>query len=239
MDWRHRVTRPDDVWGRGRISRAALVVPLLVLATACNGDDDATPSTSAVVTSPPTADIVENTSPPTAPATTPVASIATTSPPDSTIPPLTPDEQAVVDATVAAWNAWNEVLLEPTNDARVEAIARTHTGEALQRAIDVITRRRVENRKSVTNADLPAYIQPDERSVVVDLENGVAEIEYCHLDSNVAVEIGRNDDGTDRVLDDSIAIRFERETFERVDGQWLKSDGVSVDAVEGETECPG
>ena len=53
----------------------------------------------------------------------------------------------------------------------------------------------------------------------------------CNLGSNLTVEVGANNDGSDRVLDDSVTAYHELNTFELVDGAWLYSDGTDVAQV--------
>lgn len=230
--------------------RPAALVVILAAVAACSGGGDAAPiatvppTSEAPPTSPPSSVTTEPPVPETTPAPTTTESPPTTEPPAETITPttfereLTPDEQAVIDAAIAAWSAWNGALLAPNNDDAIRELRATHTGDALDRVANEIAELRIRNVKSVTNYDLPAYIDPIERSVSVDLNARSATVEYCHLDSNTAVEVGGKADGSDLILDDLVSIRFEREEFHLVDGQWMKAGGESLSREPGVTECP-
>lgn len=232
---------------------ALLVVAGLTL-TACSGDDAATPATSAAPTTavptPPTSAPTVSTESTGTTVTTAVPtttdSTSATPPPTTQTPPKTTvptnqaqAEQDVIDATTESWQAFNDALLDPTSDVVIAALERTRTGEALQRVLDIVDQYRSENRKSITNSSAPAKIEIFPESVVVNLDEGSAQVEYCRLGSNIAVEIGGNPDGTDRVIDDSINSYLERDTFVLMAGRWLKSDGVTDQTFQGRMQCDG
>jgi hypothetical protein len=244
--------------GRFAVGVAVAVAVTLVL-VACSGDDDAAPSTT--LAAPPTSveapsSTVAATTPETtepAPVSTPTTPATPTSPPPttpSTLPPepttttgsSSPPNQAqikqdVIDATITAWTAFNELLLDPTDDERLSAIAGTRTADALDRVIDIVLQLQLEGRKSVTNPDLPATIRIDRSSAMVDVDRGTATVEYCRLGSNITVEIGGNEDGTDRILDDTINSYLESDTFVLENGVWLKSGGQTIEIFEGARTC--
>jgi len=232
--------------------RLALAASLTLVFSACSGDADASPGTTVAAEAPatsttdavappeataPTTEPAPDTSPPTLPTEPTITA------PPTTAPPAPPDEdqvkQDVIDSATASWVAFNELLLDPNADEPWTEIALTRTGDALDRAIEVAMKLRLEGRKSVTNVDLPATIRPDPNSVLVDPVAGTAQVEYCRLGSNVAVEIGGNEDGTDRIIDDSISSYLERDQFVLRDGAWLKSGGQTVQKFEGATTCLG
>lgn len=181
----------------------------------------------------PTASV--SSTPPTA-----AAPVPSSSPPTSTDRPAPSEDQAerdVIEAAIASWTAFNNVLLDPGNDDLLRALALTRTGEALDRAIEIVISLRGEGRKSVTNPDLPAVVTVFPESVSVDLKAGTAQVEYCRLGSNIAVEVDANADGTDRILDDSINSYHERDEFVLTDGDWRKSNGQTVEIFEGVPNC--
>ena len=129
------------------------------------------------------------------------------------------------------------MLLDPTNDDKLVPIADTRRGEALDRAIELVTSYRVRNLAERTNPEFPATVEFGEDPVVLDLVAGTAVVEYCRLGSNVWVEVAANADGSDRIVDDTINAYLEQDTFALVDGVWLKVSGVSLAKFEGEMTC--
>lgn len=204
----------------------------------CAGDDDASRATTLVPlpiestsTTKATAPEATPTSPETSPPTLPAE--PTTTPPNN-------DQlrQDVIDAVVASWTAFNELLLDPDSAEKVEAVATALTDRALDRAIEIAVSYRVSNQAERTHAEHPAGVVIDDESLVVDSAGVTATIEYCRLGSNVWVEVAANPDGTDRVIDDTINSYLESDTFSLVDGRWVKQSGVTIARYEGELQCP-
>jgi hypothetical protein len=231
-----------------------LAVLLVIAFTGCSGDDDTggattllPPSSAAVVetTVETTVVPVPVTAGSASPTTSPPPTVSTAAP-DSSLPattePSTPSqdeaEQDVIEAAIASWTAFNELLLDPGNDDLLAAVALTRTGAALDRAIDVIVGYRARNEAERTLTDFPAKIDVIRDSVLIDLDAGSAALEYCRLGSNIWVEIGANQDGSDRVLNDEVNSYLETAMFELVDGGWMKTDGMTKAKYEGELACP-
>ncbi len=249
-----RVVVVASVTGKGRAMSGRKVAPavfagvLVAVCAGCSGGDEAAPSSTAASTS--TTAVVWTAPTPTIAATVPSTTPRTTSPPTTTpgtdaatstatVPTRQQAKRDVIAAAMASWTAFNELLLDPTNDETLKAVTTTFTGDALDRAIEIAAKLRQEGRKSVTNRELPAAITPYPKTVLLDLQEGSAHIDYCRLGSNVAVEAGGNDDGTDRVINDEINSYRERDAFVLVDGAWLKTDGETIEIFEGETSCAG
>ncbi|HEY5663690.1 MAG TPA: hypothetical protein VIS05_06615 [Ilumatobacter sp.] len=141
------------------------------------------------------------------------------------------------DAAIASWLAFNELLLDPTNDERLKAVASTRAGRALDHAIEVVSQYRVEGQVEKTNERFPAQIDVETSSITWDRASGRGTVEYCRLGSNVWVEIGSGQGGTDLILDDSINSYLVRDEFIFVAGSWLKVDGTTLAKFEGELSC--
>ncbi len=236
-----------------RLTAAALAVALL--ATACSGgDDDAATVTTTTPITDDTVDTVATTAPTTAPttavpttvpATTSTAGTTepddpatTTEPTATTEPDDDADRQAVLDAVVESWRVFNEAKLDPTNDDKVAALSEVTGGELLVNSIEVIARYRAENKRSVTNPDVPAAIVLYPDTLQVDQEAGTAQVDYCRIGSNILVEIGGNADGSDLVLDDTVNTYVERSLLVLEEGRWLDTGGIDLEYFEGATSCP-
>ena len=170
------------------IGRRLLVAGVLALmVTACSGDDDTSPATTIA---PPTTEPATTTEatpppPPTAPETTQSAP-ATTPPtlpaePTTTATSAPPDEtqtkQDVIDATIASWTAFNELLLDPENDDKVAAVGTVLTDKALERAIEIAVSYRVNKQAERAHPVHPAGVQIDEDFIVIDSVTATATVE--------------------------------------------------------------
>lgn len=248
------------------IRRVAVCAAIAVLATACSGDDDATPgpapsttATDAGSAADDTTEITEatqgtddsggdtdsaSTQPPTSTSSTTdnldltTSSVPATSPTTTTDPAAGDVDPSVIDAVVASWRAFNEAKLDPTNDAKLAALGDTTGGDLLQNSIDVVARYRAENKRSVTNPDVPAAIVVYADTLVVDDVAGTAQVDYCRIGSNILVEVGGNADGTDLVLDDTVNTYIERSSLVFEGDHWIETGGVELEFLEGATACP-
>lgn len=220
---------------------------LVLVSTACSGDGDA--SSDATITFTPPIDRAPI-SEPAVPATTrPVgtdpATVGTTEPaaaPSPVASPIAPDDetqaqQAVIDAAIASWTAFNELLLDPSNDAKVAALAATRTGDALTRAVEIAASYRAMNQRERTHREFPATVEVISGSVVIGDEGSAAIVEYCRLGSNIWVELGVGPDGRDRVIDDTINSYLERDTLTLVGDHWVKTGGVTQAKFLGAVSC--
>ncbi len=218
--------------------RALVVVPLLLTFAGCTSADDASPSTSAAVTSPPTrattaSTVTESTD--TAPNTTPTTTETTTSSvstaaPDSnepstdtTIRPPTAEEQAVIDAVEASWQAWNNVLLDPTDDWRrggsCALTDRARHSTASWRSVADLTGR--ERSLTSQTRSFLARIRSTQTSIAVDADDRVARSSIVRLDSNISVEIGGNRmEVTSCATTASARFWSERRSFSSTDDGW-------------------
>ena len=236
-----------------RLTAAALAIALL--ATACSGDDDAVTVTTTTPVTDDTLDTVVTTAPTTVPTTAvPTTVPATTSAPATTTEPddpatttdpsatTEPDDdatrQAVLDAVVESWRVFNEAKLDPTNDDKVAALSEVTSGELLVNSIEVIGRYRAENKRSVTNPDVPASILLYPGTLQVDQKAGTAQVDYCRIGSNILIEIGGNADGSDLVIDDSVNTYIERSLLVLEEGRWLDTGGIELEYLEGAASCP-
>ncbi len=235
-----------EAMSRPTVVPVAIVAVFAVMGVGCSGGDDAAPSSSAAsvsttiaVSSAPTSTIASTVAPTTLPTTSPPTTTsgtdATTS--STTIPTKQQAKRDVIAAARAAWQSLNDLRLDPTNDALLEALALTRTGASLESAIDIIATYRADDLRAVTNDEFPAYFQPIRDSVIIDGPAGTASLEYCRLGSNLLVEVGGNPDGTDLVLDESISAYRERSDLVLTETGWLESGGVVLQQFEGATRC--
>jgi hypothetical protein len=236
------------------MTRFAAALAVAVLASACSGGDDAVTTTATVQGSAETDDTLATT---TTPVTTPPSTVSTTDPETTTTaPPVTeppdpvtttaastqPDDdihRSIIDAVIESWRVFNEAKLDPTDDDKVAALSEVRSGELLTASIDLISRYRFENRRSVTNDEFPATLVPDAETIQLTDDGSRATLESCRVNSNLSVEIGGNPDGTDRVVDDSVSVFIETAELELVDGRWIEVGGAIIERFEGATSCEG
>ena len=205
-----------------------------LVVSACTGDDNAAPTTTlAPITIP---DPTTSTTATTVTTTEPV--IATTSTTDAG-PTTTITEaaakQAVITAAIASWEAFNELMLDPTNEDKLAAISKLSTAATLDRVVEVVADLRQSNQRSIANTEVPALFRPYVETVVIDNAAGFASVEYCNVNSNILVE---DVDGTERVVDDTVRTSLERDTFTLIDDQWINDGGEVLKTYGGATTCP-
>ncbi|HEY3485487.1 MAG TPA: hypothetical protein VGK49_08880, partial [Ilumatobacteraceae bacterium] len=86
---------------------------------------------------------------------------ATTTPPPTTSPApetTSPEavEQEVINAYLAAWNAFNEAVKDPSDPDARAAVDATHTGASLIGANEILDQLRTSGYRSAVNRDSPA-----------------------------------------------------------------------------------
>jgi hypothetical protein len=230
-------------------ARGVLVVAALTLG-ACSGESAApattvpetTASTSPTTTAPaPTPATTPTTAPP---ATTPPTTVPTTTP--ATVPPTVPAtipadlaqaQQDVIDATVAAWQAYLDATRRPTDEAALEQLAATNSGPTLDRRLQRVVEIAASGVASVENPATPASIDIYEQTVVIDVAAGTASVEYCRIGSDLGVEVGGNADGTDRIVVDEVNAYHERAELVFNAGRWTDNDGAQLQKFPGATSC--
>ena len=228
-----------------RVLTSVFVATTLVV-TACSGDDDTAVTIDTTVAArasvAPTLPPSEVTSIPISTSSAiPTAAPTTTRTNDAT-PGTTTDEnqakQAVIEAAIKSWQSLNEALLDPTDEDRLAKMAATRVNEALDQATNIVVEDRSAMRRSITHPEWPAKVVPYPETITLDVNAGVASLEYCRLGSNIWVETGGNEDGSDLIIDDTINSYRERDEFKLVDGRWLKSGGVTLEEYVGAITCP-
>jgi hypothetical protein len=210
-----------------RTSVLTLVAASLVIA-ACSAGDDAD------VTVAPT---LADTTPTTADTTTTTTSESTTPPTSAPAIDQAAQQQAVIDAALASWEAFNEAKLDPTNEAKLDRIVDLHNGALEARMVEVIGNFRVLNQASRTNEALPAEIVVDRESVVV--REGTATVEFCEVNSNVLVEVGAGPNGVDAIIDDSTRTVVSRLVLQLSEDNWIAVEGERVRSDDEATTCDG
>ena len=232
--------------------RIAIACLAVVLTAACNGDDDASPTTPSVTiatTAPttvaPSSTSVPATPPPTdPPSETTSATQAPTSPPPTEPPTTTNPGQdleearaAVAAAVVTSWEAFNRVLMNPSDTEAVSELRRVMTEEEARGIFDVFLESYIINNLAErTNESFPAYIEPYPETLIVDLAEGTAQMEFCFASTNRLVQI--QPDGSEVLQDDRVAVVFGTDTFVLEAGEWIDSGGETIEVRDGESECP-
>jgi hypothetical protein len=228
-------------------ARGVLVVAALALG-ACSGES-AAPATTAPDTTTSASTTAVTTAAPSTTATAPAATTPpTTAPPTAptTAPPSVPAtipadfaqaQQDVIDATVAAWQAYLDATRKPTDEAALEQLAATNSGPTLERRLQRVVEIAAGGVASVENPATPASIEIYEGSVVVDAATGTASVEYCRVGSDLGIEVGGNPDGTDRIVVNEVNAYHERAELVFNAGRWTDNDGVQLQKFPGATSC--
>lgn len=144
----------------------------------------------------------------------------------------------VVAAATEAWSLLNAARLDPS-PAVIDAALAAYTGKSKDAVTELLTSYGVTGQVSRTDEAAPATVVPYPDTVTVSNDGGEATVEVCEVDTNVLVQPGTGEGGTDVVVDDAIASHRVRVTLRLVDGVWLESDGEILDTFEDATSCPG
>lgn len=218
----------------------------MVLAACSGGDDDAvtTTSTAAVPSTASSTTSIAVVDPPPVPSTQPtqttIGPATTTEPSAATIPAdAALARQQVVDALIAAWEANNEAGRNPTDEAALAALADHFAGAALDRIVIGLSDLVAGGITAIPNPDIPASIDVDEASVVIDTEAGRATVESCQVGSDLGVRIGANPDGSDEIVIDEHNAYHELAELTFVRGRWVQTDGSILRKFEGAVTCDG
>lgn len=214
------------------------MVVLVVLAlAACNGDDDtastsiasttdgatsteAPPSTSEpqdATTVPTTAVLTAETTTTTPPTTTSESPTTT----DTTAPPSTSDPDVdeavqarvdVVETVRSAYQASLDVVRDPANDSKRDALADYFVAPLLDGWLNIVERYRTEGLRELENPEEPDSFDAELASLAVNDALDFATIQGCSVTSGIIVEVGGNADGSDRVIEDRVSravVEFE------------------------------
>ena len=227
--------------GRTR-AYAATTLAMVLVAAACGGENNADPpaTSAAVPNTTPSTILPLATDPAPTTTTTPTTTPTTAAPTTSTTTELNEEErakQAVVAAAQNAWYLFNEAKLDPTNKQKVEAALAAQTGDARFRVEQIVDQYVALNQRSRTLDSAPSWVDIDENSVHVDVAAGTASLELCHLNSNTLIESAGEAGGADIVIDDHVVAYHTSESYVRVAGAWLKSDGAVLEEFDGALTC--
>lgn len=234
---------------------APIALAVALVATACNGDDDAATTIAPPVTSD-TLFVTTTTDPPATtqpsttvsePSTVPSSAVedTTSTTPTSEAPPTTSDpdpeleqiRQDVAAAVVESWEAFNDVVRDPSNVELTDRLQALSTEDEFRGIFDrFIVRYITFDLAERTNQAVPSRILPDPDSLEVDLVSGTASMSYCLISTNLLVQI--QDDGSETVEDDTVAVLLGTDSFVLVDGRWIDDGGATTEVLEGEDECP-
>jgi hypothetical protein len=204
---------------------AACALLLVMLVVACGSDDDASP---AITTAPaPPATTTTTIAPDETSTTTTTTPVTTTT--------VVDESQAVIDAYLAAWEAFTVAAMSPGDEVLRREVEQTRTGgnrtEAFRLLDHFVDRGWVSRENVVSPAataveTLPEFVSDDAATIIV-----------CDLDSNVLVEAGAAPDGSDAVVDDSVTARRLEVTLVKEDGAWRNSSGRVIQEWLGQDAC--
>jgi hypothetical protein len=125
--------------------------------------------------------------------------------------------------------------MNPTDDEAYAELSH-HFAEPLLGALQAaIQRLRDLNEHIVVNPDVPSTVVPEPLTVEVDIDDGMATIELCEVNSFIRVQVGGAPDGTDLVVDDSITVIRQRQSFVVEDGSWKMNDAERL--VDSDQSC--
>ena len=225
-----------------------MVLAALVLG-ACSGDSSADSTTAPTAPAAPTTVAATTPVSSTAPGTVlplPTTTAAPTTAPTSVAPstaaatlPADPalSQQAVIDATVASWQAFRAVARDPQDADKLTELGRTTSGASLDQAIQTLAEFSTTGLVAVENPDVPASIDVYEETVVVDPVAGTASAEYCRIGSDLGIQPGGNPDGTDKVVINEVNAYHEKVLLVFANGRWTDDDGELIQEFPGATTC--
>ena len=147
-------------------------------------------------------------------------------------------EQAVVDAATGAWALLDAARTDPSDQDKIDAAIAAYTGPAARTVTELLTNYGVTGQVSRPDTDTPATIVPYPDTVEVATGGDEATVELCEVDTNVLVQPGTGEGGSDVVVDDDVASHRLEVTLRLVDGVWLESAGEILETFEGATTCP-
>lgn len=224
-----------------------VLVVAFALVVACSGDDDgATTTTGTVASTSPTtlssSTSVTSTEPPTTTTSPTSTSAAPSTPTEPTAATTLPDDidqirTAVAAAVVAAWEAFDAVVRNPTSKEANATLRSRSTEKRYQDVADrFIVKYVVNDLAERTSPDVPASVTPYPETLVYDPVSSRATIETCFVSTNRLVQI--QPDGTEDLQDDRVAVVLGTDNFVLVDGVWLDDGGFVDEVLDGETACP-
>jgi hypothetical protein len=218
--------------GARRSWRGVVLLAGVVLWAGCSGGEQGVTDLS--LGAEPTAGVVASTEAPavsdpsvtTTAAPTTALSSTTEAPAASSSPATSPetDDEAdeVVAAYLAAWQAFTDAAMDPTNPEFRALIESTRVGANLERALAILDELVMNGWVAIEHPTDPA------RTTIEDgpfIDGDTATVVVCDLDSNIVIEPGAAPDGSDAMVNDEVvALRIEV-TLARVSGTWKVSAG--------------
>ena len=221
----------------------------------CNGDDGVADTTT--TSAPGVTTTVATTSPSTSAPSSVASTTSSPAPTSTTAPPTTAASTApttldggttgtdieqirsdVVDAANAAYEAFDAIRQDPTDERALQAMSETMTEAYIDDLrerfiIPYLTNGLIER----TNPDLPARYDLMPETFALDPGGQTATIRACYLSSNLLYELGGNDDGTDKLQDSRFGAVLTETRMVLVDGRWLDDGGVSLNTSVGKVQC--
>ena len=204
---------------RHRAVAACIAAALLLAATSCGDDGEASPA-STTTTEASTSSTESTTSTTSETTTATDASTATTAPGTSA-------EQEVIDRYIGYWNARFEAN-SGTPDPNDPALREYATGEQLETVI-AETQSNLDQGLAFQRAAEPHDIQ---RVTVVEIEGDRALVQECVVADGVVV---RRDTG--EVVNDEVNTHNVQAEMLRVDGVWKVSEARLLQQFEGVAGC--
>jgi hypothetical protein len=202
---------------------AACALLLVMLVVACGSDDDASP---AITTAPaPPATTTTTIAPDETSTTTTTTPVTTTT--------VVDESQAVIDAYLAAWEAYHTAANDPSNEALAAELAQFTTGPNLQLALANLENLAESGWAARPNPSAPAKTEVES----VEVSDGEAVAIVCERNNEIISEPGAAPDGSDAVINDDIAARRFRVRLVLEGGSWKSSDGEELGSWFGQQEC--
>jgi hypothetical protein len=193
-----------------------LVVALFV--GGCNGDGEATVSTTATTTVAPT----------------------TTAAPTTTLDPLAAEEAAVSEAAVQARLARTQAFIDLDDADSIAALDRYYDagGPARSEVDQSLQDLRDEGWRVRSHPTIPEATTVEMVTFTDGPPPTRAEVIVCIVDSAIIVEPGGGPDGGEAIVNDQVAAA--RTTYEmvKVDGLWKLRSLIGGQEFEGVAECP-
>ncbi len=156
----------------------------------------------------------------------PTSSTASTAVETSTTVDRAQVEQAVLDAYLASWEAWDAATNPP--DPEFPALAETNTGPALQAAVDQITAWKASGRAAY---DPPNTIS-EHRAEVVRVGDREATVRDCSIDDGLVVIAA-----TGEVVNDQVETALFEASMVIEDERWKVQSLNVLESWEGVAGC--
>lgn len=224
--------------------RLGAVVAAAVLIVACSGGDESGEETVAVraetsspeVTSSTVAAVTEPSTLPSSTLPPPTAAPTTVSP---TTTALDDPERmrAAEEGYLAAWEAYHQAILDPSDPVLRAEVERTYTGPNLEAVTATLDRYVAEGLVAEVNPVVPARAEILQPGLPVPGQPAIVDIVVCEINSEPYFEVGsRPDGGRALIRDEVVALRI-LVRVENVNETWKLRSGENLSRQSGVEDC--